>query len=96
MLGRTRPGALMLLWTAAWCWTGAAAAQEQAAPTAAAPADIGTVRAAAPAGAPPAPGTAADIAPSRAPLDASQPTSVVGSTFIRENVTPTNVFAHSL
>lgn len=38
----------------------------------------------------PAPGTAADIAPSRAPLDASQPTSVVGSTFIRENITPTN------
>jgi len=90
MLGRTRPGAFTLLWAAAWCWTGTAAvAQERAAPTAAAPADIGTVRAAAPAGAPPAPGTAADIAPSRAPLDASQPTSVVGSTFIRENVTPT-------
>ena len=40
--------------------------------------------------APPAPGTAADVAPSRGPLWASQPTSVVGSTFIRENITPTN------
>jgi len=89
--GRIRSGALTLLWTAPWCWTGTTAvAQEQAAPTSAAPADIGTVRAAAPAGAPPAPGSAADIAPSRAPLNASQPTSVVGSTFIRENVTPTN------
>lgn len=32
--------------------------------------------------APPAKGTAADVAPSRAPLEASQPTSVVGKTFI--------------
>jgi iron complex outermembrane receptor protein len=53
--------------------------------------DIGTVSAAAGASlsAPPAPGTAADVAPSRGPLDASQPTSVVGNTFIRENVDAT-------
>ncbi len=30
------------------------------------------------------------MAPSRAPLAASQPTSVVGPTFIRENITPTD------
>lgn len=90
MPGRNRSAAMMLLCTAAWSATGATAtAQDQSTPPAA-PADIGTVRAAAPGAAPPAPGTAADIAPSRAPLNASQPTSVVGSTFIRENITPTN------
>jgi iron complex outermembrane receptor protein len=65
------------------------AAQQAAQP----PADIGTVTATgsgSSVAAPPAPGTAADVAPSRGPLWASQPTSVVGSTFIRENVTPTD------
>ena len=55
--------------------------------------DIGSVRASAPPArldATPAPGTAADVAPSRAPLSASQPTSVVGPTFIQENITPTD------
>ena len=54
------------------------------------PADIGSVQATAPLVGPPAPGSAADVAPSRAPVTASQPTSVVGSTFIRENIVPTN------
>ncbi len=35
--------------------------------------------------APPAPGSAADSAPSRAPLEAGQPTSVVGQTFIENS-----------
>jgi iron complex outermembrane receptor protein len=37
----------------------------------------------------PASGTAADVAPSRAPLGATEPTSIVGKTFINNNVTPT-------
>lgn len=53
--------------------------------------DIGSVQATgAGTTATPAPGTAAAVAPSRAPLSAFQPTSVVGSTFIRENITPTD------
>jgi iron complex outermembrane recepter protein len=64
-----------------------------AAPAVPAARDIGTVNATGAGNsltAPPAPGTAPDVAPSRGPLSASQPTSVVGSTFIRENITPTN------
>ena len=71
----------------------AAAQQSTQVPPTQAPSDIGTVTAkGSPAAltAPPAPGTAADVAPSRGPLWASQPTSVVGSTFIRENITPTD------
>jgi iron complex outermembrane receptor protein len=37
----------------------------------------------------PASGTAADVAPSRAPLSATEPTSIIGKTFIDNNVTPT-------
>lgn len=65
---------------------GSASAQEDATPAK----DIGSVRVSAPLGAPPPPGSSADIAPSRQPLDASQPTSVVGSTFIRDSLPPTN------
>jgi iron complex outermembrane receptor protein len=38
--------------------------------------------------APPAPGSAADSAPSRAPLEAGQPTSIVGQTFIQNSTIP--------
>jgi iron complex outermembrane receptor protein len=38
----------------------------------------------------PASGTAADVAPSRAPLSATEPTSIVGKTFIDNNVTPSS------
>jgi iron complex outermembrane receptor protein len=64
-----------------------------AAPPAPVARDIGTVNATGAGNsltAPPAPGTAADVAPSRAPLAASQPTSVVGPTFISENITLTD------
>jgi len=84
------PSARRLLSTLALAGLAQTAAAQQV-PNA--PTSIGTVRAtgSGPAlTAPPAPGTAADIAPSRGPLAASQPTSVVGSTFIRENVTPTD------
>lgn len=94
-----RVSAMKLNWTktgAAGVLAWALAAAPAPAQTADQPKDIGTVSAAAGASlsAPPAPGTAADVAPSRGPLDASQPTSVVGSTFIRENLTPTNNYDH--
>jgi len=38
--------------------------------------------------APPAPGSAADLAPSRAPLEAAEPVSVVGKTFIDNSTIP--------
>jgi iron complex outermembrane receptor protein len=38
--------------------------------------------------APPPPGSAADVAPSRSPLEAAEPTSIVGSTFIANSTIP--------
>lgn len=69
------------------------AASAAHAQTADQPKDIGIVSAASQGdnlAATPAPGSAADVAPSRGPLDVTQPTSVVGPTFIKENITPTN------
>jgi len=85
--------ALTLALAAALAAPAAGQTTGDAAPPAPAARDIGTVNATGAGSsltAPPAPGTAADVAPSRAPLAASQPTSVVGNTFIRENITPTD------
>ena len=57
------------------------------------PTDIGTVTATGGPGdtntAQPKPGSAAAVAPSRPPLDAAQPTSVIGPTYIQNNTVPT-------
>lgn len=88
---RKRAAALLLAGATACSLRGTVAtAQDQPIAPSATSADIGVVQATAPLNAPPGPGTAADVAPSRAPLTASQPTSVVGSTFIRLNTVPTN------
>jgi iron complex outermembrane recepter protein len=74
---------------------GIAVADAQVAP--AAPTDVGAVSTSAQQAppqsspityAPPPPGSAADVAPSRAPLEAQQPTSVVGQTFIDNSTIP--------
>ena len=87
MIQRPANQALLIASVVAFCGESAVGQ-----PAGTAPVDIGSVRAAAPVrlDATPAPGTAADVAPSRGPLSASQPTSEVGNTFIRENITPTD------
>ncbi len=89
---RRRPGLTVVL-AAALAAPAAGQTAGDTAPATPTAKDIGTVNATGAGNsltAPPAPGTAADVAPSRGPLAASQPTSVVGNTFIRENITPTD------
>jgi iron complex outermembrane recepter protein len=78
-----------LLATVSTCVLGSAVlAQSASNPTTTDIGSVTTTDPAADANAAPSPGTAAYVAPSRAPLSASQPTSVVGPSFIQNNIVP--------